>query len=703
MKFLRHPLLGLLGALAACSSTPSPSDAGSSDVVAPTDSSVPTDALTQPDALTPTDSSVPTDALTQPDVIAPADALAQPDVVAPADVVTPMDAPAPADVAQPDALSPADVIAQPDVPIVPRCGTTGSPSWAIENPLPVDQAFTSIFAAAPGDIYLATGNGTAARRWNGTAFEPFGGATGVWGASASDIIATDAMGVRRGAGSAFTATALGGAFRAVHGTSAANVYAVGVGGLARRWNGTTWETLSTGITAELSVVFAAAPNDVWVGSRAGGEGTATPLLRYNGTTWQTFTPMALFGTSFVTAPTAIWGSSPNDVYFCFPERPVLHWNGTAFQTRFMTELPGGCSGVSGTSATDVWFVGRTPSDGYVHRFNGTAVTHPWPMSSRHLQSVHAASPTLVAFGGQGGTFATFDGTSYTERSGGYRENIGRVWVAPTGEVFAQGPEGIYLGECGRWTKAAGAPGDRGDVHGTDATHVWFGGTGGVRRINGTPSTVGALEPYGIGDATDITYGVFAASPTAVFTAGATRNTEGMPSRNWVRAWNGSAWRDITPTGTFETRRVTGFGPTEVFVRGGNGQVLRFNGTTWTPESIGVTDYIQDLIALPGNVLIAMTGNARNSRRRSPAGVWSSAGWGTGSSLSFQRAWGRAENDVYATRYSGSGTYLWHWNGTAWSEVSILSDYLDDVAGNGFGDVTAVGNVGRIWRYGRRAP
>jgi hypothetical protein len=38
---------------------------------------------------------------------------------------------------------------------------------------------------------------------------------------------------------------------------------------------------------------------------------------------------------------------------------------------------------------------------------------------------------------------------------------------------------------------------------------------------------------------------------------------------------------------------------------------------------------------------------------------------------------------------------------AWSEVSIRSDYLDDVAGNAAGDVTAVGNVGRVWRYGRR--
>ena len=154
---------------------------------------------------------------------------------------------------------------------------------------------------------------------------------------------------------------------------------------------------------------------------------------------------------------------------------------------------------------------------------------------------------------------------------------------------------------------------------------------------------------------------------------------------------------------FGTRRVTGFSATEVFVSAANGQVARFNGTSWTTENIGVTDFVQDVIALPGNVLIALTSNARNSRRRSPAGVWSSAGWGPGASLSFQRGWGNAENDVYATRYSGSGTYLWRWNGTAWSEVSTLSDYLDDVAGNAAGDITAVGNVGRIWRYGRRAP
>jgi hypothetical protein len=147
--------------------------------------------------------------------------------------------------------------------------------------------------------------------------------------------------------------------------------------------------------------------------------------------------------------------------------------------------------------------------------------------------------------------------------------------------------------------------------------------------------------------------------------------------------------------------VTGFSATEVFVRGQGGVILRFNGSTWAAEGTGVTEFVQDLIALPGNVLIALTSNARNSRRRSPAGVWSSAGWGPGGSLSFQRGWGNAENNVYATRYSGSGTYLWQWNGTAWSEVSILSDYLDDVAGNLAGDITAVGNVGRIWRFGRR--
>ncbi len=119
--------------------------------------------------------------------------------------------------------------------------------------------------------------------------------------------------------------------------------------------------------------------------------------------------------------------------------------------------------------------------------------------------------------------------------------------------------------------------------------------------------------------------------------------------------------------------------------------------------IGVSAFVQDLVAIPGGVVLAVTGRtARNTRRRAANGTWSAAGWNPPAGLVFQRAWGRAENDVYATRYFGpTSTYLWHWDGTNFTELSIRADYLDDVAGNAFGDVAAVGNVGRIWRYGRR--
>jgi hypothetical protein len=32
---------------------------------------------------------------------------------------------------------------------------------------------------------------------------------------------------------------------------------------------------------------------------------------------------------------------------------------------------------------------------------------------------------------------------------------------------------------------------------------------------------------------------------------------------------------------------------------------------------------------------------------------------------------------------------------------MRAEYLDDIAGNADGDVTAVGTLGRAWRYGRR--
>jgi hypothetical protein len=231
--------------------------------------------------------------------------------------------------------------------------------------------------------------------------------------------------------------------------------------------------------------------------------------------------------------------------------------------------------------------------------------------------------------------------------------------------------------------------------------VWVGGTGGVQRINGVADVVGALEPYGLGTARDITYGLWAASSTAVFAAGSTPGEEGVPSRDWVRAWDGASWRDISPTVAFGNRRVTGFSPTQVFVRGPSGAVLRWDGARWNSESIGVSDVVQDLVALPSGVLLAVTNTPRNARRRSTAGVWSAAGWSPPTGLVFQRAWGRAENEVYATRYYGPGTYLWRWDGIAWSELPMRAEYLDDIAGNADGDVTAVGTLGRAWRYGRR--
>jgi hypothetical protein len=588
-----------------------------------------------------------------------------------------------------------------DGSVVSRCGTAGTPSWALENPAPIDQPFTGLHVVAADDIYLASSELSAARRWNGTAFEPLGPTGpggGVWAASATDVFLPSGEGILRGRAGAFTLVHPGGSYTAIHGANASAVFAAGRGGRVARWDGSTWTTLTPGTTLDFSAVFAVRPDDVWASTGGGESGTA--LWHFDGSAWRSYQPMP--GSTIHNRVSAIWGSGPDDVYFCFTSSPVRRWNGTSFETILSAQLPAGCTGVSGTSATDVWFVGRSASNGYVHRYDGTTLTHPWTASDPLLRAVHAASPTRVAFAGEAGLLATWDGAGFSVRSPSIRDDIGRVWVAPTGEVYAQGQGGVYFGDCGAWSRAPGVPGDRGDVTGLSATQVWFGATGGVRRVNGAAFSVGALEPYGIGASTDITYGIWAQSPVQVFAAGSTANTEGMPSRNWVRSWDGIRWRDITPSMAFNVRRVTGFSATEVYVTGvTNGTVLRYDGLTWRSESIGVGEFVRDLVALDGNVLLAVTLDPRNSRRRAPSGLWSTAGYAGAATAAFQRSAGTSERSVFSTRSSGIGTYLWQWDGAAWIDLPIRALYLDDVSVNAAGDAVAVGTLGRVWRYGRR--
>lgn len=62
--------------------------------------------------------------------------------------------------------------------------------------------------------------------------------------------------------------------------TAPRAWAVGLGGIIVRWNGTTWMTVTSSfITDELESIWGNGANDVWA------VGDSATILRWNGSTW----------------------------------------------------------------------------------------------------------------------------------------------------------------------------------------------------------------------------------------------------------------------------------------------------------------------------------------------------------------------------------------------------------------------------------
>jgi hypothetical protein len=68
--------------------------------------------------------------------------------------------------------------------------------------------------------------------------------------------------------------------RAIWGTSASDIFAVGDSGTALRYDGLTWQALPTATTRDLRALWGRGPTDVYA---VGDSGT---VLRYDGSGWK---------------------------------------------------------------------------------------------------------------------------------------------------------------------------------------------------------------------------------------------------------------------------------------------------------------------------------------------------------------------------------------------------------------------------------
>lgn len=520
---------------------------------------------------------------------------------------------------------------------------------------------------------------------------PFGYSfTAVWGASASDIWATGDFGtLLHFDGTSWRARASGTdeGIKSVWGTATNNVWIVGRNGYLRRWNGSSLVT-SPGAPTNLYAedVSGSAANNVWV---VGSFGTSD-LFRFNGSSWMGYTNPEFFG------PDGVWAASPTQAWAFGFSDTSLAFNGSAWTK--VTGIPDTNSDVWGSSATDVWVAGRQG----VHRWNGTAWTRS--LDASYVRGIDGTSASNVVAGGEGGlhrydgatwktwtTDAFVDGVWASSPTLAWAAGLsgrlwswnGTTWTKRTGFGVAYSLESIWVGQNELWfvgsgalrRSATGVLEDFGplfgvewydivDVWGASANDIWaVGPDGRFAHWNGAHWSITKPLP----DLPDLK-AIWGSGPNDIYAV-----TEAVdpfePSNAYVVRWNGSTWsvvktiqEGVGGTWGIDLRSVGGAGPSDVWVGADNGALWHFDGATWTRSEVAGASDIYDIWASPAGTVWLATFSGVFRRVGTSfmkiAGLDTQVGTITGSS----------DADVWVTIGDplNPTASVAHWNGSTWT-------------------------------------
>jgi hypothetical protein len=214
----------------------------------------------------------------------------------------------------------------------------------------------------------------------------------------------------------------------LHGSSASDVWLVGLGGAVFQFDGAAWHAhdirKAEGLAFDevpcwelsLQAVFARSPTDVWV---VGGifSSTLGPglILHYDGRTWKRHAvgaPDGLFD---------VWAASDSDVWVVGASGLAYHYDGSTWQ-RVNAATENYLFSVLGTSQDDVWAVGNTS---VATHFDGSG----WRLID---PGADFSTSSALAGNSQGGVWALTT-TGVTGAGDSWRQSLthwdGNVWTA----------------------------------------------------------------------------------------------------------------------------------------------------------------------------------------------------------------------------------------------------------------------------------
>ncbi|WP_257450390.1 hypothetical protein [Archangium lipolyticum] len=215
-----------------------------------------------------------------------------------------------------------------------------------------------------------------------------------------------------------------------------------------------WRALSMAGVGTLNAVWGSGPRDVWAVGESGS------IVHWDGERWEKETRVP---PGFAFTLHDIWGSGARDVWAVGTAGVILHFDGQAWQYAEIPEAPfcspdpmhpgdqrcmGNLSALWGSSATDVWAVGRSDNaKGVVSHWDGTRWSHTVLEDVSRFENVWGSSAKDV-WASSLGKLLHWDGAAWREHSTGtWSSSVpGRMWGPAANDVWGVN----FAGEVAHW-------------------------------------------------------------------------------------------------------------------------------------------------------------------------------------------------------------------------------------------------------------
>jgi hypothetical protein len=386
----------------------------------------------------------------------------------------------------------------------------------------------------------------------------------------------------------------------------------------------------------LHAVWAASESDVFVA----GDG----IWHWDGATWT--------AVSAVTGIYALWGTSGTDVWAGSGSGTLLHYDGATW-TMVAPATPASFRSFWGTSPTNVYAAGLAGGANILQHYDGTTWSVVGSYGSAFGASLWGSGASdiyLVA----GTVVEHYDGTSWSAVTTLPVANApyDSVWGMAANDLYVTGNMGALIHFDGTsWTTIASSLGNIYTISGSASDDVFINSLASISRWDGT-----SFRPVPL-PISETIYGVYVLAPGTAYAVASTH----------VYRYRTGMWLpDPTPTGSLSgPTAMWADGPTDLIGVGLNGQIARFNGTSWTAMSSGTTvDDFHDV-------------------------------WGTGPNNIF------AVGKTYALPPTTPNGMAYHWNGSSWSSMNFSGgapSWINGVWGTSSSNVYTVGDFGQIHHY-----